>query len=59
MATVAPTGAAAAPLTFPLAILDGTGRVYTSFQLGVVPVRPGAPTYRTLTKTSITAWSFA
>jgi hypothetical protein len=50
--------AAASPLTFPIAILDGTGRVYTSLQLGTTPVRPNAAAVRTLTKTNISVWSF-
>jgi hypothetical protein len=58
MPAAAPTTAATTPLTFPLAMLDGTGRVYTSFQLGATPVRPGAPVYRTVTKTNISSWTF-
>lgn len=50
--------AAAAPLTWPLDTADGDGRVYTSFQLDDTPARPDAATYRPLTQTDISNWTF-
>lgn len=58
MPAAAPLTSPAAPLTFPAEIVNSAGRVYTSFRLGASPVRPGAPVYRTVTKTDISNWTF-
>jgi hypothetical protein len=57
-AAPAATSAAAAPLTFPLQLIGPGGRVYTSFQLPTAPWHLGSPTYRTVTKTNISSWTF-
>jgi hypothetical protein len=50
--------AAATPLTFPLNMIDGTGRVYTSFQLPSTPWNLGTPARRPVVKTTATSWTF-
>jgi len=57
-AAPATNAAAGAPLTFPLNMIDGTGRVYTAFQLPSTPWSLGTPARRPVVKTTATSWTF-